>query len=235
MIAKLAGRVAGATILAVAFVYSMSSIGVAIGPLIGALGVTGFAVAFAMQDFLKNLLAGILIQLRRPFEIGHLVRLDGRLGRVQDVTLRTVLLAAVDGEQVIVPCHNVISNPIENWSANANRRRTDVVIGVPYDADLDDIIEKLERAMAEVPGALDDAAPMVLVDEFGGSSVNLRLLVWHDIEETHFLEFKSRVSIAAKRCVNDNGMSVPYPTTTLDVPDGSPLVDGLTARQPGPA
>ncbi len=224
MIAKLAGRVAGATIIVVALIYGLSAIGVAVGPLLGALGVTGFAVAFALQDILRNLLAGVLIQVRRPFEIGHLVVLNDHLGRVRDVTLRTVIMDAVDGEQVIIPCHDVISNAIENWSANDNQRRSAVVIGVPYDADLDAIIGELIEAMRDVEGALAGREPMVVVDEFGGSSVNLRLLVWHDVEATHFLEFRSRVAIAAKRCVNDNGLTVPFPTTTLDVPDGSPLL-----------
>ena len=232
MIATLAGRVAGTIVFVVAFVYGLNSIGVAVGPLVGALGIGGFAIAFALKDILKNILAGVLIQIRRPFEIGHLIKLSDYLGRVQEVTLRTVVVDAVDGEQIIIPCADVISNPIENWSANEHRR-ADVIIGVPYDADLDEIIPALGDAMREVDGAIDFREPMVLVDEFAGSSVNLRLLVWHDLDETHFLEFKSRVARAAKTCVNDHGLSVPFPIRTLEVGETGALADLVqaTARQ----
>jgi len=220
MIAKLAGRIAGGIVFVVAFVYGLNSIGVAVGPLVGALGIGGLAIAFALQDVLKNVFAGVLIQIRRPFEIGHLIKLSDYLGRVQDVTLRTVILDAVDGEQIIIPSGDVISNPIENWSANGHRR-TDVTIGVPYDADLDEVIPLLKDAMQEVQGEIDFKEPMVLIDEFGGSSVNIRLLVWHDIDEVHFLEFHSRVAKAAKQALNGAGMSVPFPIRTLEfAPDG---------------
>lgn len=224
MIATLAGRIVGTIVFIIGFVYGLNSVGVAVGPLVGALGIGAFAVAFALRDILQNILAGVVIQLRRPFEIGHLIKLTDYLGRVQDVTLRTVVIDAVDGEQIIIPCHNVISDAIENWSANEHRR-ADVVIGVPYDCDLDSTLPALADAMRDVEGAIDSRDPMVLVDEFAGSSVNIRLLVWHNIEDTHFLVFRSRVAAAAKKCINDNGIEVPFPIRTLDVPSDSPLID----------
>ena len=136
-------------------VYGLNSVGVAIGPSLGALGVAGFAIAFALQGILANIFAGVLIQIRRPFEIGHLVKLGDYLGRVDDVTLRTVVMTSVTGEQIIIPCATVIDETIENWSAN-RYLRSDVIVGVDYDADVDEAIEVLTEAMSGLDGALAD-------------------------------------------------------------------------------
>jgi len=224
MIASLLARVLGGVVAAIALVYGLNSVGVAVGPLLGALGVAGFAVAFALKDILANILAGVLIQIRRPFEIGHLVKLgDGDyLGRIDDVTLRTVVMTSVGGEQIIIPCSAVIDGTIENWTAN-RYRRTDLTVGIDYDADLDEAIDVLTAAMADVDGALTDRENKVVVDGFGGSSVDIRLLVWHDLEDVHFLDFRHRVARAAKYALDEAGIGIPFPIRTLDVPPGSPL------------
>lgn len=223
MIASLLARLCGAVVSATGVVYGLNSVGVAIGPLLGALGVAGFAVAFALQGVLANVLAGVLIQIRRPFEIGHLVKLGDHLGRIDDVTLRTVVLTAVGGEQIIIPCSTVIDESIENWSAN-RYRRADVTVGIDYDADLDEAIAVLTAAMEEVDGALPDRDNKIVVDGLGASSVDVRLLVWHDLEEVHFLDFRHRVARAAKQALDAAGIGIPFPIRTLDIPEGSPLV-----------
>ncbi len=224
MIASLLARVLGGVVMVVGVVYGLNSVGVAVGPLLGALGVAGFAVAFALKDILANILAGVLIQIRRPFEIGHLVKLgDGSyLGRIDDVTLRTVVMTSVGGEQVIIPCSKVIDGTIENWSAN-RYRRADVAVGIDYDADVDEAIDVLTNAVTNTDGALADRENKVVIDGFGGSSVDIRLLVWHDLEEVHFLDFRHRVARAAKYALDDAGIGIPFPIRTLDVPPDSPL------------
>ncbi len=228
LIASLIARVVAGIVLALGLVYGLSAVGVAIGPLVGALGVAGVAVAFALQDILGNVLAGVLIQIRRPFDVGHIVKLGDYLGRVDDVTLRTVIMTSVGGEQVIIPCADVIDNPIENWTAN-RFRRTDMIVGVDYGADIDQAIDVLTRAMNEIEGAVHDKPNKVVVDGFGGSSVDIRLLVWHDLEEVHFLDFRHRVARAAKYALDGAGIGIPFPIRTLDIPEGSPLAR-LTAE-----
>lgn len=222
LVASLVARIAGSIVLATGLVYGLNSIGVAIGPLLGALGVAGFAVAFALQGILSNVLAGVLIQIRRPFEVGHIVKLGDHLGTIDDVTLRTVIMTSVGGEQIIIPCASVIDETIENWTAN-RYRRADLLVGIDYDADLDEAIDVLTAAMTEIDGALTDRANKVIVDSFGDSSVNIRLLVWHDLTEVHFLDFRHRVGRAAKYALDGAGIGIPFPIRTLDLPADSPL------------
>ena len=156
------------------------------------------------------------------------MKLSDYLGRIDDVTLRTVVMTSVGGEQIIIPCSHVIDGTIENWSAN-RYRRADLTVGIDYDADVDHAVEVLTRAMSEIDGALPDRPNRVVIDGFGGSSVDIRLLVWHDLEEVHFLDFRHRVGRAAKYALDEAGIGIPFPIRTIDIPEGSPL------RRLGPA
>lgn len=96
-VGRLTGRFLGLIIVAVGVVYALDRIGVRIGPLLGALGVGGIALAFAAQDVLQNLVAGVLLQVRRPFRIGDQIGSGDFEGVVDDINLRTVELTTYDG------------------------------------------------------------------------------------------------------------------------------------------
>ena len=67
---RLLGRFLSVVVVVLGAVYALDLLGVRIGPLLGALGVGGIALAFAAQDILQNLVAGVLLQVRRPFRVG---------------------------------------------------------------------------------------------------------------------------------------------------------------------
>ncbi|MEZ5225275.1 MAG: mechanosensitive ion channel [Acidimicrobiales bacterium] len=73
-ISELIGRVASYLLLVFGLIYALEALGIAIGPALGALGIVGIALAFALQDLLENFVAGVLLQLRRPFRPGDEVQ-----------------------------------------------------------------------------------------------------------------------------------------------------------------
>ena len=92
VVGRLASRLVSYVIFVAGFVYALVALRVQIGPLLGALGIGGIALAFALQDILQNLVAGIIIQARRPFRRGDQVRIDNYEGVVDDIDLRNVEL-----------------------------------------------------------------------------------------------------------------------------------------------
>ena len=81
----------------------------------------------------------------------------------------------------------------------------------------------LTEAVNGVDGALTDRPNKVVIDGFGGSSVDIRILVWHDLETVHFLDFRHRVARATKYALDRAGIGIPFPIRTLDIPAGTPL------------
>ncbi|MGB3737549.1 MAG: mechanosensitive ion channel family protein [Ilumatobacter sp.] len=232
MLATLAGRVAATIVFVIGFVYGLNSIGVAVGPLVGGLGIGGLAVAFAMKSILSNILAGILIQLRQPFQVGHLVRLGDYFGRIEAVTLRTVDMETLDGEYVLIPAAMVVENPIENWTT-LGKRREEVIVGISYDTDPDEAAAGIKQAVSELDVVLDDKEVKVVITEFAGSSVNLRVLAWHSIDD-HFLDVTHAIAAAAKRWLEQNDRGIPFPIRTLQLDDPAAIASAFNRDDSDP-
>src|SRR4051794_10150402 len=170
--AEVVGRIAGSIVLIGGLIYALGTVGVRLGPLVGALGIGGLAIAFAAQSILANFLASVILQLRRPFRRGDQIRTGECEGTVEDVNFRTVILRTVDGERVFVPCAEVLSKPITNHTA-LGRRRTTLDIGISYDADLDQACRVVKHAVASADGVLEHPPAEVWVESFGDSAVNV--------------------------------------------------------------
>ena len=212
--ADVVGRMGGALILVAGIVYALGVLGVRLGPLVGALGIGGLAIAFAAQSILSNFLASVILQLRRPFRRGDQIRTGECEGTVEEVNFRTVVLRAFDGERVYVPCADVLSHAITNHTARG-RRRTTLDVGVGYDADLDEARQVVLKAVETVDGVHEHPAPEVWVESFGDSSVNLAVRFWHAPEVSTKWRVRSEVAVAVKRALDDAGIDIPFPIVTL--------------------
>ena len=176
--AEAVGRFVGLVLAAVSLFYALSAIGVRLGPLVGALGIGGLALAFAGQNILANFLASLILQLRRPFRRGDQVSVAGCEGTVDDVNFRTAVLRTFDGERVEVPCAQVLVTPIVNHTT-LGRRRTTLEVGVAYDTDLEQALAVLHKAVVRTEGVLDRPSAEVWVESFADSGISLAVRFWH--------------------------------------------------------
>jgi small conductance mechanosensitive channel len=220
------GRFVGFVFAAAGLVYSLSVLGVRLGPLVGALGIGGLAVAFAGQTILANFLGSIILQLRRPFRRGDQIATNGCEGTVIDVNFRTVVLRSFDGERQLVPCSQVLANPITNYTA-LGQRRTTLSVSVSYDTDLQRARDVLLEAVTGVEGVLDRPSAEVWVEEFADSGVTVAIRFWHAPDIATLWRVRSDVPVAAKRAVERSGIEIPFPQRVLRFADPAP------AQRPG--
>lgn len=209
-VAALVARVAGIAVVTVALVYSLETLGVRIAPLLGALGIVGIALAFALKDILENFVAGLLLQFRRPFTYGDEIVSGDVEGRVTAIDARSVTVETPDGETIHVPSSKVITDAIVNHSARG-RRRTSLPIGVAYGTDLRRARERLSDAVRDVPEVHRDPAPEVLVTGFGDSSIDLVIRFWHDASIADHWLAQSEVALALEKACADHDIEIPFP------------------------
>ena len=207
-------RLTAAVVLFIAFNLAVQELGVSIGPLIGALGIAGLALAFAFQDILENLIAGFLMLIRRPIAVGDEIVTEGYLGRVDDIALRALEMTTLDGETVYIPNATVWKNPVTNITARPDRRTT-LEVGVSYDADLDRAKEVLEHAVAGVEGVHPTPAPAAFVFGFGASSIDFAVRWWHDAPTADMWRIRDEVARAIKRALDEAGIEIPFPQRVL--------------------
>lgn len=217
---RVLGRFLSIVVVAVGAVYALDILGVRIGPLVGALGVGGIALAFAAQDILQNLIAGVLLQVRRPFRVGDQIGSGDYEGVVDDVNLRTVEITTYDGLTVYVPNGEVLRNPIVNYTRTP-LSRTELIVGVTYDTDLERAREVLLDACRQAEGVQRTPPAEAWVHEFGESSINIAVRYWHAADIASRWRVRSGVAIAIKRALDDAGMTIPFPQRTLWFGPGS--------------
>jgi small-conductance mechanosensitive channel len=212
--AEAVGRVVALFVVVAGLLFSLSLLGVHFGPLVGALGIGGVALAFAAQAILANFLGSIILQVRRPFRRGDQITTASCEGTVEEVNFRTVVLRTFDGERVLVPCAQVLGTPIVNHTT-LGRRRTSVTVGVGPDTDLEMARQVLLTAVAGVEGVLTHPEPEVWVKEFGASTIEVVIRWWHPPDSATLWRVRSAVAVAVKAALDDAGIALPVPQHTV--------------------
>jgi len=155
----------------------LNSLGVAITPLLTALGVGGLAVALALQDTLTNLFAGVHILTSRKVQPGDFIQLDnGMQGYVVDTNWRNTTIRQLPNNIIVVPNATVASSIVTNYHLPQQEMSVTVQVGVGYDSDLGHVervtCEVGREVMREVEGAVPAHEPTVRFHTFGNSSVD---------------------------------------------------------------
>ena len=229
--ATLIGRLAALIITVVGFVYGLSNIGVEVGLFIGALGIGGIALAFAFQDILENFVAGVILQIKRPFRRGAWVEIGEapHFGVVQDIDSRSVIIDTFGGDRIVLPAAEVLKNAIVNWTARG-RHRLAVDVGIHYRTVPAEAIAAIEPRLAAIDEVLDDPAPRVLLSSLDDSAVTLTAYVWHHAFADVFY-VQHRVIEEAKAALDDAGIEIPFPQRVLSfAPDDGANVVSVTDR-----
>jgi small-conductance mechanosensitive channel len=144
----------------------LGTLGIAIAPLITALGVGGLAVALALQDTLSNLFSGMHLLMEQSVRVGDFIRLEtGQEGYVTDISWRTTRIRMLPNNIVIIPNSKLAQSVVTNYYLPNPTMALLLPISVSYDADPDRIerllVEEATRGTQEIPGLLAEPAPFV--------------------------------------------------------------------------
>ncbi len=187
------------------------------------------AIGFAMQDVLKNFVAGVFIFTEKPFKIGDWIEWDDNAGVVEDISLRITRIRTFDNELLTVPnaqlTDNVVKNPVD-----ADKLRLKFVFGIGYDDDIEkatDIILEEARTHAEI---MEAPEPSVRLTELGDSSVGLQSRIWiKNPSRADFVKIRGEYIQRVKDRFDEEGINIPYPHRTLT--GGIEVADGPVAGE----
>lgn len=223
---RVVSRLIGWAIVAVALMFAVTLAAPSIKPVdfIAGLGIFSIALGFAFQDILSNLLAGLLLIIRQPFERGDQIEVNGFTGTVEGITIRETTLKTFDGQRVIVPNADVYQSAIQVLTA-FDRRRTNLEIGVGYDDDLGVAEDCILDACAGIDGVLEDPAPEAYLIGLGDNAVIFDLRYWTDPHQADVRRVEHHVFRAVKERLDDEGLDMPFPVRTLEASPS--LVDAL--------
>ena len=216
IIFDLVNKFSGAIIYATAFVLALDILGINVMPFIAGAGVAGIAIGFAAKDTLSNLIAGVLLIIDRPFEVGDRIEVwsapvgSATWGDVIDIGLRATKIKTTDNIVIIIPNNEIMKRDIVNYTIISTKIRVRINVGIAYDADIEKVKDLIINVAKSVDWISKTPAPKVVVRNFGESSVDLQLRVWID-DARKRMDTISHVTDKIKTAFDKQGVEIPYP------------------------
>ncbi len=216
IIFELLSRFAGIIIFATAIVLALDALGVNVVPFVAGAGVAGVAIGFAAKDTLSNLIAGILLIIDRPFEVGDRIEVwsapagSSTWGDVIDIGLRATKIKTTDNIVIIIPNNEIMLRDIINYTTISEKIRVRINIGIAYDADVQQAKDIILQVAATAKWVAADPPAKVVVRNFGESSVDLQLRVWI-ADARRRMDTVSDITDRIKAAFDEHGIEIPYP------------------------
>ncbi|MDR0874420.1 MAG: mechanosensitive ion channel family protein [Prevotellaceae bacterium] len=207
-------KVASGFIWVFGIVVALGHIGVNIGALITGLGIGGVAFALASQDTIKNIFAGVILFVDRPFRIGDRIKIDAYDGYVEDIGIRSVRIRTLDKRLITMSCSKVADSVIENISSEPVRRVV-LSLGLTYDT----TPEKMQTALNLLKGLPDIVTEIkhdisAYFNTYGDFSLNITL-TYFIRKNADLLDTQSKVNLKILSLFNENGLNFAFPTQTV--------------------
>jgi small-conductance mechanosensitive channel len=213
----LLGKLTKTTLITLAVVLSLTSIGVDFSTFALFTGALGVGVGLGLQRTVSNLFSGIVLLLDKSIKPGDVIEVGGTYGWVSSLGARYVSVETRDGTEFLIPNEDIITHQVINWSHKSDRVRLKVPVRVPHDSDLDQALALMLEAASRPPRVLVTPAPTALVMAFGESAIELELRFWIEDARNGVHNVKSEILYEIWHLFQRHGIQIPYPKRDLYV------------------
>jgi small-conductance mechanosensitive channel len=174
------------------------------------LGIAGLTVGLALQDVMRNFVAGVILLVQQPFHVGETIGVKGFDGTITAIDLRATEMRASDGRLVILPNSDVLVNPIINYS-RTSQRQAELSLNLPLTSDLDTAKQILLDAGRDIVGFLDKPEPSVVIVNLTDSAIQVSLSFWVDVKKNDIGRVREAALLKIKTAFNEQGIEIPHP------------------------
>ncbi len=167
------------------FAIGIQTIGIQLGTVFAAGAVVAVALGFAMQNILQNFVSGVILLAERSITEADVLEVDDRIVRVEKMGTRATVARTRDEEEIIIPNSTLVQSSVTNYTLGDSLYRVRSKVGVAYGSDMDRVMEVLRGAGETVPDRVQEKAPIVLLLEFGDSSVVFEVSIFRGLRGFH--------------------------------------------------
>jgi small conductance mechanosensitive channel len=187
-----------------------------IGTILGAAGIIGLALGFAVKDTVENFIASVMLSFRQPFRPNDTVEINGDVGKVIRLTSRATILLSFDGNHIRIPNAAVFKSRIINYSQNAERRFMFSVM-VERDADLQVTRDLVGQTVQKLPFVLAEPAAQTWIEALHPAGVELVITGWVDQNTSSVVRAKGEALRQVKLAIQKSGVVIPDATQTIEI------------------
>jgi len=192
------------------FGLALHTVGVDLTALFAAGALFAIAIGFAMQNIASNFVSGLILLFERTIKPGDIVEVDGRLMTIKEMGIRSTLARALNDEDLIIPNSVLVQSTVKNFTLRDTLYRVDTDVGVVYGSDMRAVRETLLEAAHSVPWRTPDKEPLVLMRQFGTSSVDFTVSAWTN-DPWGIRQQRSQLNEAIWWRLKEAGITIAFP------------------------
>jgi small-conductance mechanosensitive channel len=186
-------------------------------------------LGFALQYLFQDIISGILIIMDQSIHVGDIIEVEGKVGRVFEIRLRSTRAITRDDKVIIIPNHVFLTNTIYNYTQNHNITRESLFVGVAYGSNVQLVTTILEEIAKDQNGVLKNPVPFVQFDDFGDSALMFSLNFFiGDGFGVPKIRSEMRYKIDAQ--FRENRVTIPFPQRDVHVFQNGPFVHQDAAK-----
>ena len=184
--------------------------------ILGAAGLIGLAIGFAVRDTVENFIASVMLSIRQPFRPNDVVEINGDQGKVIRLTSRATILLSFDGNHIRIPNATVFKSRIINFSQNRERRFM-FTIGVDSAADLGAARDLAIETVQDLPFVLREPAASAWIGDITDAGIEIIVVGWINQSETSLARARGEALRLTKHALEASGVTLPNTTYTIQM------------------
>ncbi|WP_298536481.1 mechanosensitive ion channel domain-containing protein [uncultured Algibacter sp.] len=194
----------------------LDSAGINITAIFAASAALLIGIGLALQTLFQDIISGIFILVDQSVQVGDIIEIDGKVGRVVEIKLRTTRAVTIENRVLVIPNHFYLTNMLFNWTQNGTTTRESVNVGVAYGSDVQLVRTLLLQSASTHPSILSSPEPVVLFTDFGDSALNFKLTF--TINDSFASQFpKSDLRFEIDKLFRENNISIPFPQRDIHI------------------
>ncbi|GGW66011.1 mechanosensitive ion channel-like protein [Winogradskyella epiphytica] len=200
----------------VILILTLNSVGVKVTAVFAASAALLIGVGLALQTLFKDIISGVFILVDQTLQVGDIIELEGKVGRVEEIKLRTTRAVTIDNKVLIIPNHLYLDNTLYNWTQNGTLTRESVKVGVAYGSDVQLVRKLLIQAASTHEEVMSQPEPTVIFADFGDSSLDFKLVF--TLRDSFKAQHpKSDIRFEIDRLFRENNISIPFPQRDIHI------------------
>lgn len=195
---------------------TLHSVGINVTAVFAASAALLIGVGLALQTLFQDIISGVFILIDQSVHVGDIIEIDGKVGRVEEIKLRTTRAVTIDNKVLIIPNHLYLENSLYNWTQNGSTTRESVSVGVAYGSDVQLVKKLLLQAASTNEDVLPNPEAVVVFTDFGDSSLNFKLVF--TIGDSFKAQFpKSDIRFEIDKLFRENNIIIPFPQRDIHI------------------
>jgi len=197
-------------------IIALQSSGVEVSVLLAGSAALLVGLGLGLQTLFQDIISGIFILLDKTLHVNDIIEIDGKVGKVFEIRLRTTRAVTLENRVLIIPNHKFLTHSLYNWTQNGVLTTEGINVGVAYGSDVEKVKQLLIEVANEHPRVLKIKKPTVFFMDFGDSALQFRLLFTIN-DSFSQLKIKSDLRFEIDKKFREHHIKIPFPQRDVHV------------------